>query len=227
VIIQLIEDDAHLAAVIAESFQARGSRVETFHQGAPALVAQGGGHYDVVVLDLGLPDRNGLEVLRTMRAKGNSVPVLVLTSHGEVADRIEGLNAGADDYLTKPFDLGELAARVDALLRRPREILEDFLPAGNLSFDSISRDTRVGDVPIDLTERETLLLELLLRRSGKTVKKTQVERQIYPDSGEQATNSVEVLMHRLRAKLKASRAGVVIKTVRKVGYRLSVAGKEK
>jgi DNA-binding response OmpR family regulator len=169
-LIQLIEDDARLAAVIAESFQTRGARVETFCKGGTALAAQRDHLYDVVLLDLGLPDQDGLEVLRTMRAARNSVPVLVLTSHGDVADRIEGLDAGADDYLTKPFDLGELAARVNALLRRAREFTEDLLTAGDLTFDSINRDTRVGDVPIDLTEREAALLELLLRRNGKVLR---------------------------------------------------------
>jgi two-component system response regulator QseB/two-component system response regulator TctD len=226
-LIQLIEDDARLAAVIAESFQTRGARVETFCKGGTALAAQRDHLYDVVLLDLGLPDQDGLEVLRTMRAARNSVPVLVLTSHGDVADRIEGLDAGADDYLTKPFDLGELAARVNALLRRAREFTEDLLTAGDLTFDSINRDTRVGDVPIDLTEREAALLELLLRRNGKVLRKQQVAREIYPDSGEQAGNSVEVLVHRLRTKLKAYPTGIAIRTVRKIGYRLSTTGEKK
>lgn len=223
--IQLIEDEARLATVLGESLEAKGFDVEVFHLAGPALAAQREGYYDLIILDLGLPDRHGLEVIQTMRAKGESIPVLVLSGHGEVRDRVESLDAGADDYMVKPFDLAELLSRARALMRRPPEALDVVLIAGNLTFDPVAREIRVGETEVHLTGRETALLERLLRRRGRVVHKSALVAEFFTASGQQATNSVEVLIHRLRNKLNTASAEITIRTMPGVGYKL-VPGRE-
>lgn len=217
----LIEDHERLAALIRKGLEAAHFDVEAFERGDEALAALDTAHYDAMILDLGLPDQDGLEVLSALRAKGHSIPVLILTSRVLVTQRIEGLNAGADDYLTKPFDMAELIARLGALLRRPEISLGTSLKAGNLSFDTLSRDARVKETSVALSRREASLLEHLLRRAGKVAPKTMLEDSLYGLEETVSPNTIEVLAHRLRKKLEAVDAGVTIHTVRGVGYLLA------
>lgn len=218
--VQLVEDHERLAALIGKGLTSSGFAVDIFAEGGDALAALDATHYDAVVLDLGLPDMDGLELLRHLRARGFKTPVLILTSRIQVADRVTGLNAGADDYLTKPFAMEELIARLRALMRRPETSLGATLHSGNISLDTVSREVRTGEALLALSPRETSALELLMRRSGKVIPKPVIEDTLYGFGETASTNSVEVLVHRLRKKLEAGEADVVIHTVRGVGYML-------
>ena len=195
--------------------------VDEFVRGDLALQALEYARYDVVILDLGLPDQDGLQVLKTIRERGDTVPILILTSRIQVSERIKGLDAGADDYLTKPFAMGELIARLYALLRRPHNALGSILGAGNLSFDTGAREVLLEGVPIQLSSREIDLLEHLMRRQGRVVSKTLLEDSLYGFSKELSSNAVEVLVCRLRKKLVDASAEVRIHTIHGVGYMLS------
>jgi two-component system response regulator TctD len=173
-----------------------------------------------VLLDLGLPDGDGLALLRRMRAGGDVRPVLALTARGSVDARIAGLNGGADDYVVKPFDPDELHARVLAVLRRQGGYLGTSMTCGALSFDVQARVARVGETLLPLSARETQLAELLLRRSGHVVPKRLAEDQLFGAGGDLGSNAVEVYVHRLRKRLEEAGAGVRIETVRGVGYLL-------
>ncbi len=218
--VQLIEDHERLAALVDKGLASCGFAVDIFAEGGDALAALGATHYDAVILDLGLPDMDGLELLRSLRAQGIKTPVLVLTSRIQVADRVTGLNAGADDYLTKPFAMEELIARLRALMRRPEAALGATLQCGNVAMDTVSREVRADDALLALSPRETSALEILLRRGGKVIPKTVIEDTLYGFGENMTANSVEVLVHRLRKKLEAGGADVVIHTVRGVGYML-------
>ncbi len=223
--ILLVEDHERLASLVSKGLKAAHFLVEAFARGDEALAALEVAHYDAMILDLGLPDQDGLEVLRRLRGKGLSLPVLILTSRVLVAQRIEGLNAGADDYLTKPFDMAELIARLHALLRRPEIALGSLLTAGNLVFDVGAREASVNAAPFPLTPREAGLLEHLLRRAGKVVPKAMLEDSLYGLQETVSPNTIEVLAHRLRKKLESVDAGVSIHTVRGVGYLLTAETK--
>jgi DNA-binding response OmpR family regulator len=219
--ILLIEDHERLSEHIRHGLEMAEFSVEAFSQGDEGLAALETSRFDAVVLDLGLPDRDGLDVLRALRARGDRTPVLILTSRIQVADRVKGLDAGADDYLTKPFAMEELRARLNAILRRPSESLGTVLSAGNLSFDSGAREARVAGRPLALTRRETSLLEHLLRRNGKVVPKDFLEDSLFGLEDGASANTVEVLVHRLRKKLELAAADAVVHTVRGVGYVLT------
>jgi len=172
----------------------------------------------VVVLDRGLPDTDGLEVLTEMRRRGDASPVLILTARGSLKDRVTGLQTGADDYLVKPFALEELVARLQALLRRPGNLLGLALRLGNLTLDTVGRQVFVEDRPIAFSAREIAVLEHLLRRSGRVVAKTLLESSLYGPAQEVGSNAVEVHVHRLRRHLAEADASVQVHTVRGVGY---------
>lgn len=172
------------------------------------------------MLDLGLPDQDGLDFLRELRQAGVAVPVIILTTRIKVDERVAGLNAGADDYVTKPFAFEELEARLRALLRRPATNVGDLLSVGNLSFDTQTREISVNGLPALLTAKELALLEQLMRRAGRVVSKVFLEDNIYGTAGDSA-NSLEVLTHRLRARLRELGADVTIHTVRGVGYMMT------
>lgn len=216
----MVEDVERLAGLIARGLARAGFQAETAHSAADARDRILGGAFDAVVLDLGLPDGDGLELLRQLRGQGVTLPVLILTTRITVDDRVEGLNAGADDYLTKPFAFEELEARLRALLRRPAASVGEVLRLGNLAFDTVSREVKVAGAPAILSPRELMLLEQLLRRSGRVVSKVFLEDNIYGEQAE-AANSLEVLVHRLRGRLRDLGADVVIHTVRGVGYLLA------
>ena len=172
------------------------------------------------MLDLGLPDGDGMRILEATRSRGDGTPILVLT-HATGWTTINGLNAGADDYLLKPFAMGELVARLKALLRRPGAALGSTLEAGNLSLDTVHRAVEVAGRPLLLGRRELALLELLLRRAGRVVAKGALEEGLYGFDEPATANSVETQMSRLRKKLETASAAITIHTVRGVGYLLS------
>lgn len=174
--------------------------------------------YDAAVLDLGLPDGDGLALLAGLRARRSGLPVLVLTARDTLDDRVAGLDAGADDYLVKPFAGAELIARLKALLRRPGHSLGVTLEAGTLSFDTIGREAKVGGRTLSLARQELAILEHLLRRFGRVVPKALLEEKLYGDGGELGSNAIPVHVHHLRRKLGDVGAGCTIHTVRGVGY---------
>jgi DNA-binding response OmpR family regulator len=171
-----------------------------------------------MILDLGLPDEDGLALLRRLRASGNTIPVLILTARGGIKERVRGLDAGADDYMVKPFANEELLARVRVLLRRPGNLLSDTLELGTLRLDTASRQVTIGGHAQFLSPREVAVLEILLRRSGRVVAKKLVEDHLFGLSGEVGSNAVEVYVHRLRKQLAEAAADVEIHTIRGIGY---------
>jgi DNA-binding response OmpR family regulator len=175
------------------------------------------------VLDRGLPDSDGIEVLSEMRKRGDTTPVMILTARGTLQDRVTGLQTGADDYLVKPFALEELVARLQALLRRPGNLLGMALRLGNLTLDTVARQVFVGERPIAFSAREVAVLEHLLRRSGRVIAKTLLENSLYGPTQEVGSNAVEVHVHRLRRRLVEVGATVQVHTVRGVGYLIGEA----
>ncbi|MER9874506.1 response regulator [Mesorhizobium sp. M0195] len=177
--------------------------------------------YDAAILDLGLPDGDGLEVVKRLRSGGNLVPMLVLTARDAVEDRVLGLDTGADDYVIKPFAMSELIARTKAMLRRPGGALGATLNAGNIALDTIGRDIRVDDVPLPLPRRECSILEHLMRRLDRVVPRTVLEDKLYGMDDELESNAIPVHVHHLRRKLTEAGATAEIHTVRGVGYLLT------
>ena len=214
----LVEDHERLARFVKQGLEESGFTVDTVTRGEDGLAALGCAHYDALILDLGLPDRDGLDLLREARQRGHTVPVLVVTSRVQVADRVKGLDSGADDYLTKPFAMEELVARVRALLRRPEATLGTVLEAANLRFDPVAREATIDDEPVALSPREMSVLEQLMRRKGRVVPKAVMEDTLYGLDGTAGPNSVEVLIHRLRKRIRETGARIAVHTVRGVGY---------
>jgi len=217
----VVEDEERLAALTVQGLRRAGFAAEAVHRAGEARERIFAGTFDAVVLDLGLPDEDGIALLKEMREAEIMVPVVILTTRITVADRVAGLNAGADDYVTKPFALEELVARLRALLRRPAVSLGDVLKLGNLAFDTQTRACEVGGVQAVLTPKEQMLLELLMRKPGAVTSKVLLEDSIYGTGREGASNSLEVLIHRLRARLRELGADVVIHTIRGVGYMIT------
>jgi DNA-binding response OmpR family regulator len=220
----VIEDEARIAEIVRAALLRDGFAVDVLSLCADAREALATIPYDAAILDLGLPDGDGLRLLKELRGRGNPVPVLVLTARDAVEHRVSGLDAGADDYLVKPFAMAELVARAKALLRRPGGALGTTLTSGNVAFDTIGRDLRVGDKVLLLPRRETAILEHLLRRMGRVVPKSLLEDKLYGLDDELESNAIPVHVHHLRRKLADSGATIEIHTVRGVGY-LLVEGK--
>jgi DNA-binding response OmpR family regulator len=216
----LVEDNERFAVLLRQGLAAAGFTVDMLATAEDAASALQTNRFDVVVLDLGLPDRDGLEVLAEMRGRGDATPVLILTARGSLNDRVTGLRSGADDYLVKPFALEELVARLQALLRRPGNLLGLALKLGNVTLDTVARQVFVGEQPALFSSREIAVLEHLLRRSGRVVAKTLLEESLYGLSQEIGSNAVEVYVHRLRRHLAEIGATVQVHTVRGVGYML-------
>jgi two-component system response regulator TctD len=217
----VVEDNSELARLLRDGLEAQSFDVDLASTAALALEAMSCTRYAAVVLDLGLPDRDGAAVLREMRARKDSTPVLVLTARSGVQDRVAGLKSGADDYLVKPFDFEELVARLGALLRRPGDMLGKVLQVGDLELDTEGRQVFVKGVAQAVSGQETTLLEVLMRRGGKVVPKKYLEDQLFGMGPEVGANAVEVSVHRLRKRLESVGAGVEIHTVRGVGYLMS------
>ena len=221
----LIEDNERFAALLRQGLASAGFAVDVMGTAKDASAGLEIGRWDVVVLDRGLPDADGLDVLTEMRRRGDTTPVLILTAHGSLKDRVTGLQSGADDYLVKPFALEELVARLQALLRRPGNLLGLALRLGNLTLDTVARQVFVEDRPIAFSAREIAVLEHLLRRSGRVVAKSLLESNLYGPAQEIGSNAVEVHVHRLRRHLLETGATVQVHTVRGVGYMIG-EGKE-
>ncbi|MCB1864026.1 MAG: winged helix-turn-helix domain-containing protein [Chromatiales bacterium] len=212
--ILLIEDDELLGDGIVAGLRLAGERVEWCHTGRQGDAALAANEFDAVILDRGLPDGDGLERLVAWRRAGKETPVLVLTARGEVRDRIWGLDRGADDYLSKPFDLDELLARIRALHRRRLGHAEPVLRHGEVALDPAARRVSLGNRDVALTPREFDVLRVLLERVGRVVSRAQIEDVLYEWGGEIESNAVEVYVHYLRRKLGRD----LIRTERGLGY---------
>jgi two-component system, OmpR family, response regulator len=213
--ILIAEDDRIIADGLCRSLRQNGFAVDSASNGMDAETALMTNHYDLLILDLGLPRLSGLEVLRRMRARDNKTPVLILTALDGTNDRVKGLDLGADDYMGKPFDLAELEARVRALTRRSNGSAP-VMHYGALTYDQVGRVAEVNGQSLDLSARELGLLEILLTRVGRLVSKDQLVDQLCGWGEEVSHNAIEVYVHRLRKKLEP--AGVRIATVRGLGY---------
>jgi DNA-binding response OmpR family regulator len=214
----LVDDNERLSRLISASLAKAGFETDVFATAAEAAAAVESLLYSAVILDLGLPDQDGLALLKRLRASGNALPILILTARGGIEDRVRGLDAGADDYLVKPFAQEELIARLRAMLRRPGGLLGGALELGTLRLDTVSRQVTLGENPQFFSPREIAVLEILLRRSGRVVPKKVVEDHLFGLSGDLQSNAVEVYVHRLRKQLAEAGADVAIHTVRGVGY---------
>jgi two-component system OmpR family response regulator len=217
--ILLIEDDNVLGAAVRDQIAADGHSVDWVQRLDAAGRAMAGVPYDLLLLDLMLPDGRGVPFLRQLREHGTPTPVIILTALDQVSDRIEGLNAGADDYLVKPFDLSELSARIGAVGRRYGGNPNPIVTHGALHIDLAARSIHRDGRPVPLTAREWALFEAFLFRPGLLLSKAQLEAKLYPFDGEFESNTIEVHVSRLRKKLGAT----VIETVRGLGYRLGPA----
>ena len=219
--ILLAEDDALLGEALAKHLTHGGHAVDWVRDGAAADAALRAQGFDLVVLDLGLPRLSGRDVLRNMRQRAMATPVLIITAADAIADRVAGLDAGADDYLTKPFALAELEARIRALIRRSHGHDQNLLVNGPLAFDTAARTATVGGCNVDLSSRELAVLELLLMRCGRVIAKEQFVEHLCGWDQDVTDNAIEVYVHRLRRKLEP--AGVHVQTVRGLGYCLAKA----
>jgi DNA-binding response OmpR family regulator len=219
--ILLIEDHHRLAKSIAEGLAGFGFGVDSFSTGAEGLAAASGVSYDAVILDLGLPDGDGLDLINPLREATDRIPILILTARDGVDDRVDGLDRGADDYLLKPFAMKELAARLRALLRRPGGPLGVTINIGNICLDTTARHLKVDGRAVAIPPRELDALELLMRRTDKIVPKRLFEDTIYGFNEEVAANTIEAIVSRLRRRLQTIHASVTIHTLRGIGYLLT------
>jgi len=214
--ILLVEDEPTLRAQLAQALQAAGYAVDEVDNGRDALHLGQTEPFDAVVLDLGLPQLDGLSVLRRWREEGHAMPVLILTARDHWHDKVAGIDAGADDYLTKPFHGEELLARLRALIRRASGLASPLLRCGPLSLDTRSGRVSVGDEPVNLTSHEYKVLAYLMHRPGAVVSRSELTEHIYSQDHDRDSNTIEVFVARLRRKLPPE----LIETVRGLGYRL-------
>ena len=219
----IVEDDAALAAALGADLDRRGFSSDAAANGEDAAHFLQTNQYGAMILDLGLPDGDGLDLVRKLRAQANPLPVLVLTARGDLESRIIGLEAGADDYLAKPFSPDELVARLRAVLRRSGTYQGREIVCGNLAFDTDNTQLKIGGRLVSLSQREGALLSLLLRRTGLVVTKRLAEDQLFGAQDLLGSNAIEVYVHRLRQKLDAAGSTVEIVTIRGVGYLLRPA----
>ena len=214
----VVEDEKKTASFIRKALQAEGFAVDVCGNGDDALAAVAATDFDGLVLDIMLPGRDGLSVLRQLRERGNKAPVLLLSARGEVNERVEGLNAGADDYLPKPFVIAELVARVRALGRRGGENKSTVLRLADLALDTITHEARRGDTKIELTAREYRLLEFLLRNAGRICGRMSIIEKVWDYDFDPGTNLVDVYVRRLREKIDDNFSPKLLHTVRGIGY---------
>jgi heavy metal response regulator len=214
----VVEDEKKTAAFVRKALQAEGFAVDICHNGDDALAAAKATPFDVIVLDIMLPGGDGLSVLRQLREQKNSTPVLLLSARGEVNERVEGLNLGADDYLAKPFELAELVARVRALTRRGGENKSTVLSVADLKLDTISHNAQRGGTEIKLTVREYRLLEFLMRSTGQLCGRMTIFEKVWDYDFDPGTNVVDVYVSRLREKIDTGFEPKLLHTVRGVGY---------
>ena len=220
--ILVVEDHEELVELLAKALTRAGLDADSARNAADAEAALRGGHYAAVVLDLGLPDADGLSVLQSMRRRRDNTPVLILSARGGLDDRVTGLHTGASDYLVKPFAMEELVARLQALLRRSPSAQGQTLRLGNLTFETEGRQATVAGRLLALPLREGDVLEVLLKRSGRVVSHDSLQSQVFGAAQDVASNAIEVYVHRLRKMLADARADVHIHTIRGAGYLLDV-----
>jgi two-component system OmpR family response regulator len=217
----IVEDDRNLRGFLRKAFREEGYAVDEAASGDEALEAAFVAAYDCIVLDVMLPGRSGFQVVEEMRGRGLDTPILLLTARTELSYRVRGLEGGADDYLGKPFDLPELLARVEALVRRSRMRKEDAaMQVGQLKLDPLTRRVTSDDRMVDLTPREFALLEFLMRNVGRTLSRARIAEAVWNYQFDSNTNVVDVYVNYLRRKLGALPDGTELVTVRGVGYRL-------
>ena len=214
----VVEDEKKTASFVRKALQAENFAVDTMANGEDALLAAASTPFDVIVLDIMLPGRDGLSVLRQLRERKNTTPVLLLSARGEVNERVEGLNAGADDYLPKPFELAELVARVRALTRRGGENKPVVLRVADLTLDTITHKARRDGTEIELTAREYRLLEFLMRSAGRLCGRMMILEKVWDYDFDPGTNLVDVYIRRLREKIDANFEPKLLHTVRGAGY---------
>jgi DNA-binding response OmpR family regulator len=219
-----VEDEPSLASLLHAALARAGFAVDVADGVRPATSSLAAADYEAIILDLGLADGDGMTLLRSLRKRGDSTPVLILTARDAPEDRVAGLDAGADDYVIKPFHMNEVIARVRALLRRPNATLGVRLELANLTYDTPTRVAVVDeDTVVPLSPRESSLLEMLLRRAGRVVPREALEQGLYNFDTPTTLNAVEVLVHRLRKRLSDAGAKLAIHTIRGVGYLLAAA----
>jgi two-component system OmpR family response regulator len=220
--ILVVEDDKKISSFVVNGLKQSGYAVDHSADGENGLIMAQSISYDAAIVDIMLPKLDGLSLIQQLRAKGTRIPVLILSAKASVDDRVKGLQAGGDDYLTKPFAFSELLARIQALIRRATQASEPTrLVVGDLSMDLLTREVRRGAEKIDLQPREYALLEYLMRNPNRMVTKTMILEHIFDYSFDPQTNVVDVLVHRLRSKVDKDRA--MLQTMRGVGYVLRAA----
>jgi len=218
----LVEDEAPLRLTLALKLEKEGWRVDQAADGADGLHQAREFPIDLAIVDLGLPKLSGIDLVKKLREDGRKLPILILTARGSWQDKVQGLEAGADDYLTKPFEYPELAARVKALLRRAAQATSDVLKVGPIAIDFTAESVRVGDAPVELTTFEYRMLEFLVRQRPRVVSKQELADYLYPHDEDRDSNVIEVLLGRLRRKLDADGKLAPIETVRGRGYRFTL-----
>ena len=221
--ILVVEDEKKTASFIRKALQAEGFAVDVCRNGEAALAAVSATAFDGIVLDIMLPGRDGLSVLRQLRERSNTTPVLLLSARGEVNERVDGLNAGADDYLAKPFVIAELVARIRALGRRNSDTKSTVLRLADLTLDTVTREARRKETKIELTTREYLLLELLLRSAGRICSRMAILEKVWDYDFDPGSNVVDVYVSRLREKIDDGFEPSLLHTVRGLGYVLKEA----
>ena len=223
----LVEDDPRIARFVAKGLRERAYAVDVAIDGEQALYKFAVNDYDAVILDVMIPGRDGFEVCRELRAGGSNVPVLMLTARDAVADRVQGLDSGADDYLTKPFEVAELAARLRALMRRGQLLRRPTIEIADLVIDTRGRQVTRGGREIALTAKEYALLEYLAREAGRVVSRTEISEHVWDETYDPASNLIDVHINRLRRKIDDGSATPVIHTRRGAGYVLIAPGQSK
>lgn len=217
--ILLLEDDRKLSGLVRKGLEAQGFVVDACADGSEAYTLATTRAYDALVLDIMVPGRDGLSILRSLRAQRRPVPVILITARGALPERVEGLNLGADDYLSKPFYVDELVARLHAVMRRSSGTPATLLENGRVTVNLLTRETRVGAEAVELTAREFALLTYLLRSPGQTFTRSQICEHVWNYHFDPGTNLVDVYIQRLRRKLREGEEGGLIETIRGVGYR--------
>lgn len=218
----VIEDEKKINSLVRKGLEAQGFVVETTQSGDEGYLLATTRPYDVLVLDIMLPGRDGLSILRNLRERKVALPVILLTARSELNERLEGLNLGADDYLTKPFFIDELIARIHAVTRRASGAVQSILSVSDLTMNLLTREVRRGTTKINLTPREFSLLEHLMRSPGRVLTRVQICEQVWDYNFDPGTNLVEVYVQRLRKKVDGMSPVKLIETIRGVGYRISV-----
>ena len=216
--ILVVEDDRTVGQYVKRGLEEQRYQADLVDDGMEGLRLASGGRYDIIVLDLRLPGMNGFEMLRTLRDRGNTTPVLVLTAQDSVDFKVQALRAGADDYVTKPFAFEELLARVEALGRRPKEIRDPVLRVGDLELDIATREVRRAGEKIELTPKEYTVLEYLMRHAGRVMSRTLITEYAWDYHFDPGTNIVDVVINRLRKKVDSAHQQKLVHTVRGVGY---------